>query len=469
MSTVAHTQIDREVFAEEDTRPPPMPPSRYSLDGIVESLRNVASVSEVLRILGAAVIVTSMSLFLLQGWSEGNDITRYLKLLAQTGLLGIGGLVLSHGLKEAKGARIFFGLALISVPANFTILGALLYSVFQLDGALASVPGYATWQIGDVANIGLTMAGAFAVLVPVTLFCFMIMARHSGKALTLHFLALNLLLLVPVRMSVIAGAIALAGVFYAVWALRRMLKGDAALKTPEGRFALTALFIPLGIVLFRSMYFYEIESLTIAMLSATVYFALRQVSLFPDRNPRVASLIDVLSLPVAMLTVGALAGAFVDTLDFALLAPLTGLGFAAFGIDIMRRTPGEILKGFTSALVSLAVATGFILSVGVEPSVWSAVFALTGGLALVLSGSWLSNKGAVISGLLTILSAVWFGSDPVVHLVRDASWVTLAVIGASAIALGSLLERHGVAMKIAVVRWTEGFNKNKEAVAVLDD
>ncbi len=463
MNTTVHAHIDREVM-RDDPSPPPSP--RYTVDGIMASLRNVASVSEVLRIIGAAVIVASMSLFLLQGWSEGNDISRYLKLLAQTGLLGLGGLALSHGLKEAKGARIFFGLALVSVPANFTILGALIYSVLQLDGGLTAVPGFATWQLGEAANIGLTVAGAFAVLVPVTLFCFAIMARHSARALTLHFVALNLLLLVPVRMSVLAGGIALLGTFYAAWALRRMLRHDAALKTPEGRFSLTALFIPLGIVLFRSLYFYEVEALTIAMLSATVYFALRQVSLFPDRNPRVATLIDVASLPAAIVTTGSLAAAVGFDIEF--LAPFTALVFAAFGIDIMRRTPSHVLTGFTSILVNLTLALGFITSVGLEPTVLTAFLAALAGLLLVMTGVWLSVRSAVLAGILILMAAGWFGFVPIAALVVDANWVTLAIIGATTIGLGSLLERHGVAMKIALVRWTEGFNA-REREDVLDD
>ena len=76
----------------------------------------------------------------MQGWSEGNDIRRYLLLLAQTGLLGAAGFALSHLVRETNGARIFFGLALVSIPANFTILGALLYSVFQWDGGLTTDP-----------------------------------------------------------------------------------------------------------------------------------------------------------------------------------------------------------------------------------------------------------------------------------------------------------------------------------------
>ena len=58
--------------------------SRFSADGIMQSLRNVATLSEALRILGAGVILVSMSVFLLQGWNDGNDIRRYLLLLAQT-------------------------------------------------------------------------------------------------------------------------------------------------------------------------------------------------------------------------------------------------------------------------------------------------------------------------------------------------------------------------------------------------
>ena len=57
----------------------------------MQSVSNFATVSEVLRLLGAAIIVASMSVFLLQGWNEGNDIRRYLLLLSQTGLLAAAG------------------------------------------------------------------------------------------------------------------------------------------------------------------------------------------------------------------------------------------------------------------------------------------------------------------------------------------------------------------------------------------
>ena len=57
-----------------------MPRSRIGVDRVLKSLRNFATLSEALRILGAGVLLASMSVFLLQGWSEGNDIRRYLLL-----------------------------------------------------------------------------------------------------------------------------------------------------------------------------------------------------------------------------------------------------------------------------------------------------------------------------------------------------------------------------------------------------
>ncbi len=312
--------------------------SRFSAEGVMQSVRNFATVSEALRILGAAVILASMSVFLLQGWNDGNDIRRYLLLLTQTGLLAAAGFAMSHIVKETKGARIFFGLALVSIPANFTILGALLYSVFQWDGGLTTYPGYADWRIEDVASIGVTMGAAMLVIVPVTLFCFAIMARHSAKTLSLHFLLLNALLLLPVRASVAAGTIALAGVIYALFVIGKETARNPALKTGEGKFALTTLFIPLGIVLFRSMYFYQVDSLMVAMVSMVLFLAARQVSLFPDRSARLAVALEAVSWMLAFVVALALTDALEPGISYGLKAPVFSLTFAMLALDLIRRT-----------------------------------------------------------------------------------------------------------------------------------
>jgi hypothetical protein len=439
--------------------------SRFSVDSVMRSVRNFATLSEALRILGAAVILASMSVFLLQGWSEGNDIRRYLLLLTQTGLLAAAGFAMSHIVKETKGARLFFGLTLISVVANFTILGALLYSVFQWDGGLTTYPGYADWRIEDVASIGITTAAAMLVIVPVTLFCFMIMARHSARPLTLHFLVLNALLLLPIRASVAAGTIALAGVVYALFVMGKLASRNRALKTGEGKFALACLFIPLGIILFRSMYFYQVDSLMVAMVGMVAFLLARQASLFPDRSPRVAQALQVVSWPVAMIVALALTDAFEPGVS-GLKAVIFSTAYAALALDIIRRTDSRALAKMIGSSISIAVMMSFTLSVFAHPTAMAAIFSVAAGTTLLLWGIAGRKTVTSIAGFVTLGAGATLGFDAIVQLVIHSSWVDLAIFGASAIALGSIVDRHGVAIKLRLANWYGSVNEDNESLAL---
>lgn len=440
--------------------------SGFSVEGIMQSVRNFATVSEALRITGAAVLLASMSVFLLQGWNDGNDIQRYLLLLAQTGLLTAAGFAMSHGLKETKGARIFFGLALVSIPANFTILGALLYSVFQWDGGLSTYPGYATWQIEDVANIGITLGGAMLVLLPVTLFCFAIMARHSAKTLSLNFLLLNALLLLPMRNSMAAGTVALLGVFYALYVLGRLASKDRSLKTGEGRFALATLFIPLGIVLFRSMYFYQIDSLMVAMVSMALFLLARQASLFPDRGARIALVLQVLSVPFALVVALSLTDAFASALANGLATPLFAAVYTVLALDILRRTESSKLEVLIGVTISLFVALSFTLNIAMHLSALTALLSVVAGLMLLLWGLAGGKPFASFAGAVTLIAGAWLGFDEIVRLIMTSSWIDLAIFGASAIVLGSIVDRHGVAIKLHLVRWFDTVAEPKGQVSL---
>ena len=440
--------------------------SRFDVDRIMNSIRNFATVSEALRILGAAVLVASMSLFLMQGWNDGNDIRRYLMLLTQTGLLATAGFALSHGLKEAKGARLFFGLALVSIPANFTILGALLYSVFQWDGALTTYPGYATWQIENVASTGITLAGAMVVLLPVTMFCFAIMARHSAKTLSLHFFALNMMLLLPIRSSLAAGTVALLGTMYALYVVRNVIGKDTALKTAEGKFALITLFIPAGIILFRSMYFYQVDSLLIAMLSMAAFMAARQASMFPERSSRVALVLDVLSAPFALIFATALTNALIPSVSWALIAPIFSIAYGLLALDVVRRTESRKLAATIGFSVSLLVACSFILSLAAEQGALTAFLSLMAGGLMVMTGITLRNRSATVAGFLVAAASVLFGFEALLSLVLDSSWIDLAIFGAGAITLGSVLDRHGVAINLRLATWFGAIGDRKKETAL---
>ena len=437
--------------------------SRFSVENVMRTVRNFATLSEALRMFGAVFILASMSVFLLQGWYEGNDIRRYLLLLAQTGLLAAAGFAMSHIIKETRGARVFFGLALVSIPANFTILGALLYSVFQWDGGLTAYPGYADWRIEDVASIGFTMSAAMLVLVPVTLFCFAIMARRSTKPLSMHFLLLNALLLMPVRSSIAAGTIALVGIVWALFAMAKLTHDDLAMKTGEGKFALVTLLIPPGIILFRSMYFYQVDSLMVAMVALALFLAARAASQFPDRSARLAAALEAVSWPLAMVFSLALGAALEPGIRADLMAPTFSLIYAALALDVVRRTDSRALAKMIGASVSLAVAVSFTFSVALVPSAISALFSVAAGVSLFVWGAAGRKPFTIIAGLVTLGAGVIFGFDAILQLIISSSWIDLAIFGAGAIALGSVLDRHGAAIKLRLTHWMDVAGRKKEA------
>ena len=58
-----------------------------------------------------------------------------------------------------------------------------------------------------------------------------------------------------------------------------------------------------------------------------------------------------------------------------------------------------------------------------------------------------------MGGFVTTAAGVFFGFEEIAELVLSSSWIDLAVFGAAAIALGSVLERHGALLKARVARW----------------
>ena len=50
-------------------------------------------------------------------------------------------------------------------------------------------------------------------------------------------------------------------------------------------------------------------------------------------------------------------------------------------------------------------------------------------------------------------------------MVLQSSWIDLAIFGAGAIALGSVIDRHGVVIKMRLVKWFEAFSERRSRIA----
>ena len=420
-------------------------PSR--VQQVLRSMTQMATLSQVLRLLGAVVMVGGMSLFLLQGWQGGNDFSRFITLLTHTGLLTGAGFFLSHVMKEFKGARLFFGLSLLSVTANFAIMGALIFSVTGAPDA-SQYPSYASWIVQDPGQITWLLLGATFVLAPVTFLSYAILARPCFKWLAASYLLGNALLLIPTRSSLLVSGLVLLSIGILVFLLHRKASTQQALQTFEGRFAKITLFIPAGLLLARSFLFYDIEAAATAILSLTGYIVLQYTAKHLQGRSFFRSLMELASPPVMLTFAGGLALALEHWIPDAALVPLFVTLLLVVSFDFLSRVSGTTRRGvyglLLTTLMCLALGLNELLFTGFLPSCLSLMLAgAIAGMAYWFRLRWT----LIISGAFTVY-LVFINSFEIIQWEQLYNWATLSVIGATAILLASLIDRHGTALKL---------------------
>jgi hypothetical protein len=203
------------------------------------------------------------------------------------------------------------------------------------------------------------------------------------------------------------------------------------------------------------MYFYQVDSLIIAMVAMGLFLAARQASQFPDRNARLATALEAISWPLAMVISLALGSALEPGIRPDFMAPAFSLVYTALAFDVLRRTGSSPLAKMIGMSISLVIAVSFTLGVAMEPSAISALFSVVAGVSLLLFGAAYSKPFTTIAGLVTLGAGIVFGHDAILQLIVNSSWIDLAIFGAGAIALGSVLDRHGIAIKLRLTHWME--------------
>lgn len=405
-----------------------------------------------LRIVGAGALVVAMYSFLVRGWQSGNDVSRYLMLLGHTGLLAAIGLASGHWLKEAKGARLLLTLALVSVPANFAILGAFVFS--QTTGIDVGVyPHYIAWTVDSLGTALMTTGGALLVLAPVTLLGFTVLARSLSRTLSALFLLSNLALLLPLR-DPQGIALLVAGLTVAVVGFsRRSAQNQTAARTQEGVIALGLQLLPIGVLLGRTLWLYAFDLFLATVLAATLFFMLRQISLYLRAGSVLRNLLDMLSLIPALALMPLFSSALERTAlcPDAWVIPLGTLAAALLVYDISRRSAGR-----AAVYRKLAVSTlllGMIGNLLLFSGPLAALACVAVGTLSLVHGYRVRQISLLAGGLIQVLAGVMHQFIDLIRHFDLGSWVSLALLGMLSIVFASVLESQSGKLRLRFEAW----------------
>ncbi len=404
-----------------------------------------ARTTDFMRFIGVLVVVAGMCSFLLEEWQQWNDIGRYFVMFGGSCLFAAAGLFMSYLLRDNTGARVFLGLSLASVVANFTTLGGFIHSLIPWDGL-----GRVDLSAGTVsgAELSIALACSYLVLVPVSWFAFRVLSGHSARLITFAFAGMNTLLLVPFRESFAVGVLIGMALVVPVYLWRTVFRQDPGMKTTEGRMAMLGLFGPAIIMLGRAFWLYHADAVLVWMLSTITLVGLQyavtradEISLSLKRLGLIAVMTVVVIQAVAAMFLllpvleSVLTGLTLDVMVLPLFglilsATLAWVGQAYPQKDAVLTMAGVIFCGLALInLVQFDHTIAVLWAVAAGGICWLA--GRRQDLTFVLVTGWLTVALAVLPQLLSVAAKVDF-----------THWGALTVLGVGAIFAATLFERR---------------------------
>ncbi|MCB0345987.1 MAG: hypothetical protein KDD66_12780 [Bdellovibrionales bacterium] len=423
--------------------------------------------SKLLRWIGAIILAASSIAFLLQGWSDTSpSMLPYYSFLAFTGLLAAAGFFCGLKLKEAKGARTFLGVAAAFLPAHFAQLGALLFSL--TGKAPPGMPDIFVFVAPSAAQAWTAVAVAVAVLAPIVFTGFSSLARKEATRLTALFFAANSLLLLPFRASDIVAILAVLGFAGIAVADRIMFAKEPTMKTWEGRVVRAVMFVPLVLMLTRTLIYYSVSMLMVSALFGIAAFVLFSVIPQAVKNESLGEFCQVLALgPLGVSWVLFMSAVFFDPsnafiplpreLADVLLLPLMVLPYTVMvgAISFFAVGSGHGYRKFASAIA----ITGMLVNLFTIGGVLASILCIITSVCVVVGAFAIEERGLLQLGTLGLVLGLGYHMRYAIDLYEMSPWMTLAVTGTLIVIFSSYVERN----YRAITARFERFNKQLDS------
>lgn len=426
--------------------PAPKPPEKSLL---------VDKLPALLRAFGACAVIFSLYSFLFHGWEGSDDLIRYGMLLGHTVLLVVIALLSGNYFREGKSPRLLMMLALLSVPVNFSILGAFIFAGVNTVAA-TDYPTYVAWSVGSLATaLTLTLLACVALL-PVVVIAFRTLARGMSESMTWLFALGNLALLLPLRDPMVVFTISSLLAIVTLFISTKTARQRTEVKTFEGLVSLLLQFMPVAILLGRNLWLYEADALLLSAMSASLFIVFRHLGgLLQNSTWR---MILELSSAVLALVTGAVLSIFLfDISSNDSVALIAGGGVAsAMCYDLAQRACRlkNLYIGLTSMTLLLTVALNMMFNNGVV----AAMISLVLGASLTVYSYQVNQRSLFIVGILLVLLGL---GDQIIHAFSyfDFSyWLGMAIAGIMAIVMASLLESKGKQVKLLAKKYRENYS-----------
>ncbi len=419
-------------------------PSKKDSEGI--------SITTLLRRVGGLVLIGSALSFLLQRWVGMDSVLRYYSFLGFTVSLTAIGLYCGLRIKEEKGARTFLSIAAMFLPAHFTQIGALLYSLriqnpnLQFLGQNDYLRNLAIYQAPSALVAFGTLAISVLVMAPVVYSGLSSMARVESKRLTIAYFIGSALLLLPTRDPYMIASLVAAAVLGLSYLDASIFSKDSAMRTFEGYAVRAMMFVPVTILLGRSLLLYPsagVLSGALCLIFALVLFEVLPRFLTSDGGKQFLQTASLLPLVSAWAYV-AEDLFFSYQAPFALADSYTGVVCAiptsiVIAMLSFRAVGGG--QGFRK-IASIAAVGSALIHLMNHGGIYVSLVCLVLSTAVLAMAVQKEEKFPFWLGVLGLAMSLLYHARTAFEAFNFSPWLSLAAVGTAFVLLASYLEAN---------------------------
>lgn len=392
--------------------------------------------STILRFLGAFFVAASGVIYLLQGLVDANMDLRYWAYLLLMLVLAGGGIFSHKFMHDDKGARMFFGLATLLVPIQFTQLGAMLFE--WINPVIAGNTIISLGQLTLFAGLSLIMGGM------ATFGGLSILTRPHAKKLTAFFLLFNGLLLLPERsvLPVLLLSVLMASLYFMLDFT--IFKRDLRFSLMDGRAVKVIMSLPLMIVLARSGFNVSAE-LGIGLMvlqSAVVIQIFNSPRLDTGKLTKVLGMLSFVLFVWGWLLVASvvvIGGGSIFNISNDYAALITAIPLLLMVLRFDYQSSGLPLYRIAASIIFATYA----LFTWTGLNMFSIVLLSIASIAVLLYAIRQQSLALLsVSGLALLASLARVLSLSIGQIDINA-WLGLAIAGVVLVASSSIIERYG--------------------------
>lgn len=398
-----------------------------------------------LRILGALAIGGSGLLYMLQGLYHTNSDLRDWVYLALMGALGVGGIFSQRLMQDSKGARLFFALAALLIPVQFSQLGGMTLTYFY-----DTQPALQWFAVSAPAFNTLLLVGGLSIAVALCLSLagFSVLARSAAMPLTAAFVAMNLLLLLPFRTSFATFPIVFGLIAIAVSLEIRIFRRQVIFQTIEGISVRLLMLLPLSIAICRTAFHFS-DAMGISAIMGVSGFIFHYLAdcmgaSIASRYMReflrlLAFALLILALPTFCHELFSHMQKFhpMDKLWLCIVYTLPALTCTLY---FSARSQSLSLFYQLAASAVLCIAIAWVL----DSKYYAAEFVLWCATLATLTHGFIQQQK--ITFVCSALAAACLGAHLIYVAAQDIDinlWLALAVGGLALMVMSSVCEKHG--------------------------